>query len=76
MSRLTVTPSGRPYTAPMGSQFSTIRTADGTVIVRDPASGLAASGPTVAEAMAELRRLLAHRQADARRAPPAREVAA
>ncbi|MCO5147530.1 MAG: hypothetical protein M9895_15290 [Aquamicrobium sp.] len=56
--------------------FPAIRTADGTVIVRDPKSGLAASGRSLVEALAELRRLLAHRHAEARRAPPAREGAA
>lgn len=40
--------------------FPAIRTADGTVIVRDPKSGLAASGRSLVEALAELRRLLAH----------------
>lgn len=43
--------------------FPAIRTADGTVIVRDPKTGLAASGRSLVEALAELRRLLAHRQA-------------
>lgn len=38
--------------------FPCIRTADGTVIVRDPKSGLAASGRSLVEALAELRRLL------------------
>ena len=58
------------------SGFPAIRTADGTVIVRDPKTGLAASGRSLVEALAELRRLLAHKHADARRAPPAREGAA
>lgn len=58
------------------SGFPAIRTADGTCIVHDPKTGLAASGRTLVEALAELRRLLAHRRADARRAPPAREGAA
>lgn len=40
--------------------FPAIRTADGTVIVRDPKTGLAASGRSLVEALAELRRLLEH----------------
>lgn len=40
-----------------------IRTADGTVIARDPGTGLAASGRNLAEAYAELRRLLSEREA-------------
>lgn len=47
-----------------------IRTEDGTVIVRDPRTGLAVSGRNVADAMAELRRLLAHPRACAQ---PSRE---
>jgi len=39
------------------------RTEDGTVIAFDPATGLSASGRTVAEATAELRRLISGRQA-------------
>lgn len=42
-----------------------IRTADGTVIARDLATGITASGRAVAEACADLRRLLAARQAPA-----------
>jgi len=38
--------------------FTFIRTADGNVIARDPRSGLTASGATLDEALAELRRLL------------------
>jgi len=55
------------------SGFPCIRTSDGTVIVRDPETGLTASGRSVVEALAELRRLLSHTHTDARRAPPARE---
>lgn len=38
--------------------YSVARTSDGTVIVADPESGLSASGLTVDDALAELRRLL------------------
>lgn len=69
------TPLVRPHTAAMTS-FTHTTTSDGTVIARDPETGITASGHNLAEAYAELRRLLAHRQADARRAPPAREGAA
>lgn len=63
-SRDKSTPAGRHHTAGMNrSGFPCIRTADGTVIVRDPRTGLSASGPTVAEALAELRRLLTEREA-------------
>lgn len=47
-----------------------ICTEDGTVIVRDPRTGLVVSGRNVADAMAELRRLLAHPRACAQ---PTRE---
>ena len=43
----------------MTAAFTYARTHDGVVIARDPASGLTASGRTLAEAFAELRRLLA-----------------
>lgn len=43
--------------------FTFVRTTDGTVIARDPASGITASGATIDEALAELRRLLATREA-------------
>ncbi|WP_189524190.1 hypothetical protein [Mesorhizobium sp. M8A.F.Ca.ET.165.01.1.1] len=43
--------------------FTFIRTADGTVIARDPASGVTASGSTPDEALAELRRLLSMEEA-------------
>lgn len=62
------------------SGYPCIRTADGTVIVRDPKTRMTASGRSVVEALAELRRLLSHTHThthtDARRAPPVREVAA
>jgi len=58
------------------SGYPCIRTSDGTVIVRDPKTGMTASGRSVVEALAELRRLLSHTHTDARRAPPVREVAA
>jgi len=45
------------------SAFPCIRTADGTVIVRDPRTGQTASGSTLVEALAELRRLLAMAEA-------------
>ncbi|MDR7034517.1 helix-turn-helix transcriptional regulator [Mesorhizobium sp. BE184] len=41
--------------------FVVTRTHDGTVIVVDPNSGLSASGPNEADALAEIRRLLAER---------------
>lgn len=47
----------------MSAAFTHITTADGTVIIRDVATGTTTSGPSLAEAYAELRRLL-----DARRA--------
>lgn len=47
----------------MTSALTTIRTADGTVLVRDSRSGLVASGRTLADAIAELQRLLSRRQA-------------
>jgi len=50
------------------SGYPCIRTTDGTVIVRDPNTGMTASGRTVVEALAELRRLLAHTHTDARHA--------
>lgn len=40
------------------TSFPCIRTEDGTVIVRDPRTGLAASGRSLVEALAELRRLI------------------
>jgi hypothetical protein len=42
----------------MNAGFVTITTADGTTIATDPASGLTASGPSLIEAVAELRRRL------------------
>lgn len=47
-----------------------ICTEDGTVIVRDPRTGLVVSGCNVVDAMAELRRLLTHPRACAQ---PTRE---
>jgi hypothetical protein len=47
----------------MNAAFTSITTADGTVIIRDIESGRTASGPTLAEAYAELRRLLAAKEA-------------
>lgn len=41
----------------MTSTFIHTRTADGTVISRDPKTGQTASGRSIAEADAELRRL-------------------
>ncbi len=52
--------------------FPAIRTADGSVIVHDPTTGLAVSGRSLVEALAELRRLLAS-HTHARGAPDARE---
>jgi hypothetical protein len=43
--------------------MTAIATQDGTWLVRDHATGLVASGRTYADAVAELRRLLAGRQA-------------
>lgn len=43
--------------------FTLTRTEDGTVIAVDPATGQSATGITADEALAELRRLLAARQA-------------
>jgi hypothetical protein len=43
--------------------MTAIRTQDGTFIVRDPDTGLTASGRTLDEALAELRRLLSMREA-------------
>lgn len=43
--------------------FPCIRTADGTVIVRDPKSGLASSGRSLVEALADLRRLISAKEA-------------
>ncbi len=63
------TPPGRPYTAGMNA----LLTHDGNWLVRDPQTGITVSRHTLPEAPAELRRLLAHRRADARRAPPAHE---
>lgn len=47
----------------MTSGFTHIITADGTVIVRDIGTGITASGPSLPDAYAELRRLLAGRLA-------------
>ncbi|MGB3897018.1 MAG: hypothetical protein WA973_00510 [Mesorhizobium sp.] len=43
----------------MTQAFTHIRTADGTVLARDPITGVVASGRTLDEAFAELRRLVA-----------------
>lgn len=43
----------------MTQAFVSIRTVDGTVIARDPMTGVVASGRTLDEAYAELRRLTA-----------------
>lgn len=56
--------------------FSVIRTQDGSVIAFDPATGLSASGQTVPEALAELRRLVAHTRARAPAGPARGEIAA
>lgn len=40
------------------SAFISIRTQDGNVLARDPITGLLASGATLDEAFAELRRLV------------------
>lgn len=45
------------------SAFISIRTQDGVVLACDPETGLIASGRSLVEAEAELRRLLAGRQA-------------
>ena len=45
------------------TSFTFIRTEDGTVIARDPFTGAVASGRTLDEAFAELRRLLDGRYA-------------
>lgn len=42
----------------MAAAYTMITTADGTVIIRDIDAGITASGRTLAEAYAELRRLL------------------
>lgn len=47
----------------MSAAYTHITTADGTVIIRDVQSGISASGATLAEAYAELRRLLDGRKA-------------
>lgn len=46
-----------------GLSVVTVCTEDGTWIARDPETGIAASGSTLPEAVAELRRLLSERQA-------------
>lgn len=46
------------------TSFTITRTEDGTVIVCDPRTGLSASGRNVVEAVAELWRLLAAKQAN------------
>lgn len=45
------------------TSFVHTRTEDGTVIARDPGTGITAPGRNLAEAYAELRRLLSGRQA-------------
>ena len=57
---LNVTCPTRPYAVAM-SNFTITRT--GTVIAFDPDSGLSASGLIADEAISELRRLIAERQA-------------
>lgn len=47
----------------MAAAYTMITTADGTVIVRDLETGITASGRSLAEAYADLRRLLAAREA-------------
>lgn len=47
----------------ISAAYTHITTADGTVIIRDVATGTTASGPSLPEAYAELRRLLDARQA-------------
>lgn len=47
----------------MAAAFTHITTADGTVIIRDIETGITASGVNLAEAYAELRRLLGQREA-------------
>ncbi len=47
----------------MAAAYTHITTADGTVIIRDAQTGATASGPSLAEAYAELRRLLDHQPA-------------
>lgn len=47
----------------MTPAFISIRTQDGTVLARDRLTGIVASGRSLDEAFAELRRLLAGRQA-------------
>ncbi|WP_032900891.1 hypothetical protein [Mesorhizobium ciceri] len=42
----------------MAAAYTHITTADGTVIIRDMETGVTASGPSLPEAYAELRRLL------------------
>lgn len=44
----------------MAAAYTMITTADGTVIIRDIDAGITASGRTLAEAYAELRRLLSY----------------
>lgn len=46
----------------MTPAFISIVTADGTVLARDPLTGVVASGRSLDEAFAELRRLLAVRR--------------
>jgi hypothetical protein len=54
----------------MTQAFISIRTQDGTVLARDPLTGLIASGRTLDEAFAELRRLVgSHTHAYAARHP-------
>ena len=47
------------------TSFRYVRTEDGTVIALDPETGISVSGRTLAEAIAELRRLLSARRAAA-----------
>lgn len=49
----------------MAAAYTHITTADGTVIIRDLETGITASGATLAEAYAELRRLVTDRQKQA-----------
>lgn len=47
----------------MAAAYTHITTADGTVVIRDAKTGASASGPSLAEAYAELRRLLQVKEA-------------
>jgi hypothetical protein len=47
--------------------FTYVWTEDGTVLLRDPITGISVSGRTLADALAELRRRLSHVHARAAR---------